>query len=157
MSIKRLLDEGVIKIAKEIHQRIRRHRNNVPDQTREARQITLEWQKECITRLGNHFLEEVRVDNHSKEKIDLLDTKKKIAYEMKVSGNNAHHEFYKDVMKVIMYNENHKGDEIRKLVFLSEENGISNLKTRINYGKDSKFLNMLKVKHCIDIELVVIP
>ncbi len=121
------IKDDVIKIAKEIHQRIRKHGAcaTVSEHTKAAQQITSEWQNTCIEKLGNgnRFCKEQMVDDCSGERIDLLDTKEKIAYEMKVSGNNAHHEFYKDVMKVIMYNENHKEGEIRKLVWMSTRNG----------------------------------
>lgn len=41
------------------------------------------------------------------------------AFEFKVSGKNATSEFYRDVVKVLLWNEHH-AEKIKKLVFITE-------------------------------------
>lgn len=54
------------------------------------------------------------------QKLDILDTETACAYEFKVSGKNAWAEFYKDIVKVIIWNEKRK-KKISCLVFITEE------------------------------------
>jgi hypothetical protein len=54
------------------------------------------------------------------QKLDILDTQMACAYEFKVSGKNAWAEFYKDIVKVIIWNEKRK-PKISCLVFITEE------------------------------------
>jgi hypothetical protein len=54
------------------------------------------------------------------QKIDIIDSETSCAYEFKVSGKNAPAEFYKDVVKVIMWNERKKR-KLTCLVFITEE------------------------------------
>lgn len=49
-----------------------------------------------------------------------MDTAERIAYEFKVSGKNATGEFYKDVVKVLVWNRRRR-NAIRKLIFITEE------------------------------------
>ncbi len=85
------------------------------------------------------------------EKIDIIDTSENVAYELKVSGNNTHHEFYKDLVKVLTYNEyNSNKNRLTKLVFISESKGIESLRNRL----DEKNLIMLKNTHKLNIELI---
>jgi aspartate/glutamate racemase len=43
------------------------------------------------------------------------------------SGKNPHHEFFKDIFKLIAYNRQNR-DKVNKLIFLSEKQGIEKLK-----------------------------
>jgi hypothetical protein len=54
------------------------------------------------------------------QKIDIVDQEKGRAYEFKVSGKNAWAEFYKDVVKVIIWNQKRK-KRLSSLVFITEE------------------------------------
>jgi len=65
-------------------------------------------------------LSDARIPLSPQQKIDVLDRETHCAYEFKVSGKNAQSEFYKDVLKVIVWNERHK-NKIGRLVFLTEE------------------------------------
>jgi hypothetical protein len=55
------------------------------------------------------------------QKIDVVDLEKACAYEFKVSGKNATAEFYKDVVKVILWNQEPSKDKLSSLVFITEE------------------------------------
>jgi hypothetical protein len=54
------------------------------------------------------------------QKIDIVDSQTACAYEFKVSGKNAWAEFYKDVVKVLMWNQ-HRNKKLPCLVFITEE------------------------------------
>ena len=72
---------------------------------------------------------------------------------IKVSGKNTHHVFYKDLIKVLTYNEYQtENEKLNKLIFISEMSGIKSLENRL----DSMFLAMLKNKHGLSVELVSI-
>jgi hypothetical protein len=81
----------------------------------------------------------------------IIDHSTNTAYELKVSGKNTHHEFYKDLVKVLTYNEYQAAKlRIGKLVFISESAGIKSLTGRL----DRKFITMLRKNHGLTIELV---
>jgi hypothetical protein len=61
-----------------------------------------------------------------KQKIDIVDFHTMIAYEMRVSENNPQHELYKDIFKVLVYNEKNN-IKIKKLVFITPQNGLKKL------------------------------
>ncbi len=70
------------------------------------------------------------------EKIDIIDTSENVAYELKVSGNNTHHEFYKELVKVLTYNGyNSNKNRLKKLVIISETKGIESLRNRLDEKK----------------------
>jgi hypothetical protein len=51
------------------------------------------------------------------QKIDIVDSETACAYEFKVSGKNAWAEFYKDVVKVLMWNQ-HREKKLSCLTFI---------------------------------------
>ena len=69
---------------------------------------------------------EVRIGGGLNERIDVIDTANATAYEMKVSSSNPHHEFYKDIFKVIIYNQHHT-DTLKHFVFITGEKGAQKL------------------------------
>ena len=54
------------------------------------------------------------------QKIDIVDSETAYAYEFKVSGKNAWAEFYKDIVKVIIWNQE-RAKKMCGLVFITEE------------------------------------
>lgn len=54
------------------------------------------------------------------QKIDVVDSETACAYEFKVSGKNAQAEFYKDIVKVIIWNQKRKR-KLSGLVFITEQ------------------------------------
>ena len=138
----------IIRALKEIHSKYRLNDGDVSAHTKSAIKITKEWQSEVCSELIHN---EVKVSPKNNEKIDVVDLANKAAYELKVSGKNTHHEFYKDLIKVFTYNEyKAESEKLNKLVFISESSGIKSLEGRL----DSKFLAMLKNTHGLSIELV---
>jgi hypothetical protein len=90
--------------------------------TKNAQAIAKAWRKAVHELDPDRFLIEALVDPELDQKIDILDRETHCAYEFKVSGKNATSEFYKDVVKVIVWNERHK-TKIGRLVFITEEYG----------------------------------
>ena len=138
----------ITEILKSIHLEHRLHEGNVSAHTKSAQTITKEWQAVVC---NDGVMGEVRVSKANNERIDVVDLGARTAYELKVSGKNTHHEFYKDLVKVLTYNEYQApAQRLTKLVFISEEAGIRSLQARL----DPLFLKMLESKHSLHIELV---
>ncbi len=142
----------IISKLREIHEkhRITDGSGNVSAHTRSAITITKEWQDEVYKELTIRIEDKVSPSNN--EKIDIVDRTNRTAYELKVSGKNAHHEFFKDLAKALTYNINHAENQLQKLVFISEDGGIESLKKRI----DPKFLEMIEKSHKLSVELISI-
>jgi hypothetical protein len=139
----------IIDSAKLIHSEFRNNNSNVQTQTKTAIEITKKWQKD-IRKLYDVEVEFLVSQNRTKsEKIDIVDLEEMTAYELKVSGKNPHHEFYKDLIKILKYNCNNSSNPIEKFVFLTEENGINSLQKR--FTEDIKVY--LQDTHKIKIEL----
>src|SRR5437016_1987905 len=83
--------------------------------TRNAQAIAKSWRKAVHDLNPDRFLIEALVDPELDQKIDVLDQETHCAYEFKVSGKNAQSEFYKDVVKVIVWNDRRK-NKITRLV-----------------------------------------
>lgn len=120
---------------------------NVSRTTKNAIKITQNWQESC--KKLDEIKSEVSIGDGLNEAIDIVDTKESIAYEMKVSGNNAHHELYKDIFKVLVYNENNT--PLKKLVFLTEEVEVGRLRKNMAGWLEREYL---KQKFGFELELV---
>jgi hypothetical protein len=95
-------------------------KTNVSERTKEAKQLLKQLEKdlkmESLSFEHPVFKEGIK-DN---EKFDIFDIANMTVYEIKLSGKNIGHEFYKDVFKVLAYNKN-ETKKIKKFVFVSEE------------------------------------
>lgn len=91
-----------IEAARRIHSHDWSMVQDVSIATKSAQTITRDWQNK-VTANSDRYEAEFPVSNLG-EKIDLVDTTDMIAYELKVSPNNSHFEFYRDVFKVIAHN-----------------------------------------------------
>lgn len=93
---------------------------DVSTHTRNAQAIAKSWRAAAFALDSSRYQYEVPVCPEFDQRIDVLDRTEMCAFEFKVSGKNATNEFYKDVVKVLLWNERHE-DKIRKLVFITEE------------------------------------
>ncbi len=141
------MSNNIIKTVIEIHKEYRFQSTDVSSQTQSAQKITKKWQQQVVN--GETIKSEVSVSSTNKERFDLVDYENLTVYELKVSGKNPHHEFYKNLIKLLTYNC-HNETKLKKLVFLSEKKGIESLNKRI----DSKLKEMLIAKHDVVIELI---
>jgi len=94
--------------------------SDVSENTKNAQAIAKAWRGAVHTLDPDRFQIEALVTPELDQKLDILDTETACAYEFKVSGKNAWAEFYKDIVKVIIWNEKRK-KKISCLVFITEE------------------------------------
>ena len=140
----------IVETLRGIHAKHRLNEADVSAHTRSAQKITKAWQQSVC---DENVQAEVSVSPGGNEKIDIVDLRNREAYELKVSGKNTHHEFYKDLVKVLTYNEYTEPEKrLKKLIFISETKGIKSLQSRL----DEKLLAMLYKTHGLTVELVSI-
>lgn len=126
----------IIQSLREIHKKHRLKDSDVSSHTKSAQRITKEWQE---TVCHGEIAAEVKVTPENNERTDIVNHQMGIAYELKVSGNNTHHEFFKYLIKILTYNEYQlESTKIKKMVFISESKGINSLSGRL----DSKFITV---------------
>jgi hypothetical protein len=118
----------VVQLAREAYQRGWSRTVDVSASTRESQAISRDWQSRVRAADGARFADEVRVSAEFRERIDLIDYRTATAYEMKVSGKNPTHEFFKDVFKVLEHNLS-GGGRIKRLVFLTDGAGVARLQS----------------------------
>lgn len=94
--------------------------SDVSENTRNAQSIAKTWRSRVHELDPDRFQIEAMVSPELDQKIDIVDSEKACAYEFKVSGKNAWAEFYKDIVKVIIWNEKQK-NKLSSLVFITEE------------------------------------
>ena len=93
---------------------------DVSENTKNAQAIAKAWRGMVYERDPDRFQIEVLVAPDMDQRIDVVDLETACAYEFKVSGKNAWAEFYKDIVKVIIWNQKHK-KKLSSLVFITEE------------------------------------
>lgn len=118
-------EDRVVQLAAEARRRYWQEPADEGAGDRQAAEVTRAWQESVIDELGGHFQAERCVADRT-ERIDLVDSRAGIAYELKVSGNNPHHEFYRDVFKVWMHNQS-GSQPIRRLAFITEQQAAERL------------------------------
>jgi hypothetical protein len=114
------MSDPIIQAAQEAFKQRLRDNNDVSDNTRNAQAIAKAWRTAVHSIDPDRFQIEALVAPDLDQKIDVLDTGTNAAYEFKVSGKNATAEFYKDVVKVIVWNQKRK-KKLNRLVFITEE------------------------------------
>lgn len=121
------IEDEVLRCLVEAHNEQWSVGSNVSPQTKKSTTVTQLWQSKIQEKDKSRFQKEYPAlpDKPKKYRIDVVDLKNKIAYELKVSPKNPHHEFYKDIFKVALANAN--GTEIVKLWFCVEESAKSQL------------------------------
>jgi len=102
--------------------------SDVSAQTKAAQRISLAWQNDVLTHFGKRFRNEYPVAPLGNERIDLVDETDGIAFELKVSPNNVHFEFYRDIFKVAVRNREPQSFKIKRLVFITPEEGAAKLR-----------------------------
>lgn len=138
----------VLSKLEEVHNKLWTSDNNVSAQTSRAHKLTREWQEQLIAIDSNRFKAEfISSTQRGKRshKIDLVDTVDRVAYELKVSPNNAHFEFYKDVFKVLYANSSEK--VIDKLIFCCP------LLAKSKLGVLAVFVTTLSIQLNLEIEI----
>jgi hypothetical protein len=94
--------------------------SDVSENTKNAQAIAKSWRSAVHALDPDRFQIEAMVTPELDQKIDIVDQENSCAYEFKVSGKNAPAEFYKDIVKVIIWNQKRK-KKLSSLVFITEE------------------------------------
>ncbi|HEX8817006.1 MAG TPA: hypothetical protein VF753_16035 [Terriglobales bacterium] len=94
--------------------------SDVSENTKNAQAIAKAWRGAVHKLDPDRFQIEAMVTPELDQKIDIVDSETACAYEFKVSGKNAWAEFYKDVVKVLMWNQ-HRKKKLSCLVFITDE------------------------------------
>jgi hypothetical protein len=110
----------IIRLAQEAHRRHWRMAGNVGLGDRLAATVTMEWQRDVENKYGSERFIRERPVGELREHIDLVDTVNGVAYELKVSPNNDHFEFYRDIFKVLIARDNGL-PQLRSFCFLCPE------------------------------------
>jgi hypothetical protein len=94
--------------------------SDVSENTKNAQAIAKGWRSAVHALDPDRFQIEAMVTPELDQKIDIVDQENSCAYEFKVSGKSAPAEFYKDIVKVIIWNQKRK-KKLSSLVFITEE------------------------------------
>ena len=94
--------------------------SDVSENTKNAQAIAKGWRSAVHALDPDRFQIEAMVTPELDQKIDIVDQENGCACEFKVSGKNAPGEFYKDIVKVIIWNQKRK-KKLSSLVFITEE------------------------------------
>lgn len=121
------MNSQIVQLARVAHREHWRATSDESTGDKQATAVTTAWQTRASLLAPGSIRTEVAISDDAKEKIDLVDDRDMTAYELKNSGKNPHHEFYKDIFKIITYNHKHT-DKVRTLVFITELAGIERLK-----------------------------
>jgi hypothetical protein len=110
----------IVAAAAEAFKALLRIGSDVSAHTRNAQAIAKAWRTAAFDLDPARFAYEVPVRPDFDQRIDVLDRDEMCAFEFKVSGKNATAEFYRDVVKILLWNDRHE-KKINKLVFITEE------------------------------------
>jgi len=97
-----------------------REGSDVSVHTKNAHAVAKAWRTAVHDLNPDRYQIESLVAPDLDQRIDVIDLETSTAYEFKVSGKNATGEFYKDVVKVIVWNQRRK-KTIARLVFITEQ------------------------------------
>jgi hypothetical protein len=143
--------DRIIKPLVGLYRKHRKENADVSEHTKSAQSITKEWQEKVCKK--EKIEAEVSICEKSKEKIDVVDFERGIAFELKVSGNNLEHEFYKDIFKVLTFNMNYEAKKLKTFIFASEIAGIKKLEDSSLFKETLKYFQTVTTDN-LNIELV---
>jgi len=120
--------QSIVQLAAVAHRECWRHGCNVSEQTKKSQSACQRWQELVVKEFGNRFTPEKAIgENGVGQKIDLVDEKERVGYELKASKNNVHMEIYGDVFKALVFNRRNPGKTLGALVFIAPKEGIGKL------------------------------
>ena len=119
------IDE-IVERAREAHRLYWAMTGIVSEGDRRAALVTDTWQRDVVSRFGSILVAEFPIGDGLRQRIGLVDTHELVAYELKVSPNNTHFEFYRDIFKVIIARDNALLG-LDHFVFITPESGAQTL------------------------------
>ena len=114
------MEDPIVQAAQLAFARRIKDSNDVSKNTINAGEIGKAWRGAVHKLDPDRFLMEALVSPDLDQRIDIIDSKTGCAYEFKVSGKNASLEFYKNVVKVIIWNQRRE-KKLSALVFITDE------------------------------------
>jgi hypothetical protein len=114
------MEDPVVKAAQLAFSVRLRGSSDVSENTKNAQAIAKSWRGAVYALDPDRFQIEAMVAPQLDQKIDIVDRENGRAYEFKVSGKNAWAEFYKDIVKIIVWNKKSR-NKISSFVFITEE------------------------------------
>jgi hypothetical protein len=114
------MNDPIVKAAQRAFRARLKNTSDVSKNTKNAQAIARAWRGAVYELDPDRFQLEAMVAPDLDQKIDVVDSETACAYEFKVSGKNACAEFYKDIVKVIVWNQKRK-KKLSSLVFITEE------------------------------------
>jgi hypothetical protein len=114
------MEDPVVKAAQLAFSVRLRDSSDVSENTKNAQTIAKSWRGAVHALDPDRFQIEAMVTPQLDQKIDVVDQEVGCAYEFKVSGKNAWAEFYKDIVKIIIWNKKRK-KKLSRFVFITEE------------------------------------
>lgn len=120
------MDDLVVSAARTAHATHWRMTSDESTGDKLAKLITDTWQAEVLKHGNGRFAIEYQIADHLRERIDVVDLVGGVAYELKVSPNNVHMEFYRDIFKVILARDS-RLSTLRWFVFLTHSAGAARL------------------------------
>lgn len=114
------MNDPIVKAAQRAFRARLKNTSDVSKNTKNAQAIAKAWRGAVYELDPGRFQLEAMVAPDLDQKIDVVDSETACAYEFKVSGKNACAEFYKDIVKVIVWNQKRK-KKLSSLVFITEE------------------------------------
>jgi len=114
------MEDPVIKAAQLAFSSRLKDSSDVSENTKNAQHIAKAWRGSVHELDPDRFQIEAMVAPDLDQKIDVVDSETACAYEFNVSGKNAPAEFYKDIVKVIIWNRKRR-KKLSSLVFITEE------------------------------------
>jgi hypothetical protein len=114
------MEDPVVKAAQLAFSLRLKDTSDVSKNTKNAQAIAKAWRGAVYELDPDRFQIEAMVAPDLDQKVDVVDSATACAYEFKVSGKNAPAEFYKDIVKVIIWNRKRR-KKLSSLVFITEE------------------------------------
>jgi hypothetical protein len=114
------MEDPVVKAAQQSFSVRLKDSSDVSANTKNAQEIAKIWRGKVYALDPDRYQIEALVTPELDQKIDVVDQNHGHAYEFKVSGKNAPSEFYKDIVKVIIWNKKRK-KKLSRLIFITEE------------------------------------
>src|SRR3984893_7665672 len=99
------MEDPVVTAAQLVFSVLLKDSSKLSANTKNAKAIGKAWRGAVHELDPDRFQIEALVAPDLDQKIDIIDSETSRAYEFKVSGKNAAAEFYKDIVKVIIWNE----------------------------------------------------
>ncbi len=121
--------DKIIETAQTIHRMLWKMTGDTSMGTKMAIAVTKEWQKQISAFRDPSIHIEYSVGGGLGEKIDAVDLGSRQAYEMKVSPNNTHFEFYRDIFKILAHNEANPHRPFDSLVFITPSESATKVST----------------------------